>query len=496
MILSKNIISELNAANVSLPSAENFDYPEKVIQFGTGVLLRGLPDFIIHQANQAGEFKGRILVVQSTGAGAVESFAKQDNLYTLAINGLDGGEIREEFVLINAISRVCAASSQWEEILKSAESDDMQILISNTTEVGIVASADTVQEMPPSSFPGKVCAYLYRRYKHFNGDPSKGMVILPTELIDNNGKQLKKFVLEVADRSGIEADFLNWLETANDFCDTLVDRIVPGKLNAEQQTKAQQTLGYEDDLMIMAEPYYLWAISCNNERTANKLSFAEQHASVHLVPSIKNFKEIKLRLLNGTHTFSCAAAIIAGFKTVKEAMEDNTFRRFVSSLTEEIISCMDDPDLNKEELERFARQVLDRFANPFLEHRWESISLNYTTKMRTRNVPLLLKSKEREECPLSSMSLGFAAYVLFMRSKESAGQYIQDAYGSSITLQDDQAGKLYAYSQQGHEGLVKLLEDQELWGASLMDIPGFAEQVQRDKHAIVQNGFLNAFEEE
>ncbi len=495
MILSKNILSKLNPENVSLPAAESFDYPEKVIQFGTGVLLRGLPDFIIHQANQAGEFKGRILVVQSTGAGAVDSFAKQDNLYTLAINGLDAGKIREDYLIINAISRVCAASVQWEEILKSAESEDMQILISNTTEVGIVASNDTIQDMPPSSFPGKVCAYLQHRYQYFKGDPSKGMVILPTELIDNNGSQLKKYVLEVAERSGLAADFLTWLATANDFCDTLVDRIVPGKLNAQQQIKAQHSLGYVDDLMIMAEPYYLWAISCNNERTANKLSFVKQHATVHLVPSIKNFKEIKLRLLNGTHTFSCAAAIIAGFTTVKEAMANDTFRRFVYRLTQEIISCMDDPELDKKELERFASQVLDRFANPFLEHRWESISLNYTTKMRMRNVPLLLKSKELAGCPLSSMSLGFAAYLLLMRSKESAGQYIQDAYGPSITLQDDQAAKLFIYSQQGHEGLVKLLEDREIWGANLMDIPDFAEQVQRDKHAIVQNGFLKAFEE-
>ncbi|MVZ64676.1 tagaturonate reductase [Sphingobacterium sp. DK4209] len=495
MLLNKDNIGSLKVDGISLPSAESFNFPEKVIQFGTGVLLRGLPDYIVHLANQQGDFRGRILVVQSTGSGAVDSFAKQDNLYTLAVNGVEAGTIKDEYVLINSISRVCAAATQWQKILKSAENPELEVLISNTTEVGIVSSPDSVDENPPTSFPGKVCAFLFHRYQYFDGAPNKGMVILPTELIDNNGSMLKKFVLEVAERSELPEAFIQWLVMANDFCDTLVDRIVPGKLNASQQVVAEARLGYEDPLMIMAEPYYLWAISAKNQRTLDRLSFARSNKSVHLVPSIKKFKEIKLRLLNGTHTFSCAAAIIAGFATVKEAMENTSFNRFVSSLMDEIISCMDDPELEKSELKEFASQVIDRFANPFLAHRWESISLNYTSKMRMRNVPLLIKSKILSNCPLSSMTLGFAAYVLFMRSHELDGQFIQNAYGSSIVLQDDQAAKLYEYNQQGHEGLVKLLEDKELWGSSLMEIPGFAEQVQKDKQAIVQKGFLKAFEE-
>ncbi len=495
MLLNKNMISLLKIDDLRLPSTESFNFPEKVIQFGTGVLLRGLPDYIIHVANQQGDFRGRILVVQSTGSGAVEAFTKQDNLYTLAVNGIEAGTIKDDYILINSISRVCAAATQWQEVLKAAENPELDVIISNTTEVGIVASTDSVDENPPTSFPGKVCAFLFHRYQYFNGAPNKGMVILPTELIDNNGSMLKKFVLEVAERSALPEAFIQWLVMANDFCDTLVDRIVPGKLNASQQVLAESRLGYEDPLMIMAEPYYLWAITAKNQRTFDRLSFAKANKSVHLVPSIKKFKEIKLRLLNGTHTLSCAAAIIAGFVTVKEAMENTSFNRFVSSLTDEIISCMDDPALEKSELKEFANQVIDRFANPFLAHRWESIALNYTSKMRMRNVPLLLKSQVLSNSPLPSMTLGFAAYLLFMRSHESNGQFIQNAYGSSIVLQDDQAAKLYEYNQQGQEGLVKLLADKELWGSSLMEIPGFAEQVQKDMQAIVQKGFLTAFEE-
>lgn len=493
MFLNKKNLAAIGQTKASMPSEKSFTFPERIIQFGTGVLLRGLPDHIIHQANQDGSYDGRIVVVQSTGTAAVAEFAKQDNLYTLCVKGLQDGQEVEQYELINVISRVCAASTQWQDILALAASPDLEVLISNTTEVGITAGTDLITDQPPQTFPTKVCAFLYQRYQAFQGAADKGLVILPTELISNNGQELKKYVLEAANRSGLETGFIDWIEQANDFCDTLVDRIVPGKLPAAEQASTSALLGYEDNLMIMAEPYYLWAISCNQDRVKEKLRFAANQAQVHVVPSIEKFKEIKLRLLNGTHTFSCAPAILAGFSTVKEALQNTEFKAFVSGLMEEIIRCMQGPAFADSELQDFAKQVLDRFGNPNLEHRWASISLNFTSKMRMRNVPLLEASVQREGKVLPCMLLGFAAYVLFMHSKEEGGQFIQEGYGERIVLQDESAAAVLGYLQQADQGILSLLQDSSLWGVDLSTFPGFAAQVQEAIAEIEKHGFLQAF---
>src|SRR5690606_14713076 len=248
-----------------------------------------------------------------------DEFAEQQGLYTLCIKGIEEGQEVVRYSINNAISRVLSASKDWETILEAAHNPEMQIVFSNTTEVGIVLSNDKITDNPPASFPGKLLAFLYERYRHFKGDTTKGLVILPTELISDNATKLKKILHSLAAQNNLEKDFLAWLDEANDFCNTLVDRIVPGRLPKEEQQQTEQELGYQDQLMIMAEPFRLWAIETGSQRVKQILSFAEVDSSVVLVPSIDKFKEIKLRLLNGTHTLSCAAALWSGFITVKEA---------------------------------------------------------------------------------------------------------------------------------------------------------------------------------
>src|SRR5690606_9493894 len=215
------------------------------------------------------------------------------------------GVIVEKYTINNCISRVLSAKGAWEKVLEAAHQPELQIVVSNTTEAGIVPDYCDVSAMPPSTFPGKLLALLYRRYTIFQGDGRYGMVILPTELITDNGDKLKQIILDLAEENGLDAAFKNWLENANYFCNTLVDRIVVGMSPATASNNLGSALPYEDKLMIMTEPFRLWAIETDSERVKDILSFAPADHGVILAPSIEKFKQLKLRILNGSHTLSC-----------------------------------------------------------------------------------------------------------------------------------------------------------------------------------------------
>jgi len=395
-------------------------HPEKVLQFGTGVLLRGLPDYFIEKANRAGLFGGSIAIVKSTDSGGTNKFEQQDNLYTLHIKGLEKGEDVQEVLLVSAISRVITAANNWAAVLDIARNPEVETVISNTTEVGIVLDEqDDIHASPPASFPGKLTAVLLERFRAFNGARDKGMVILPTELIDKNGVVLRDVVIALAERHRLEADFINWLKNSNHFCNTLVDRIVPGSLSIPEQKQAESQLGYKDELAIMAEPFCLWAIESLHPRVSEVLSFAQVDKRMVITPDIQKFKELKLRLLNGSHTFSCGLAILAGFDTVKEAMADPVFSKYVKHVMhQEIIPTLRDVNIVKEEASEFADHVIDRFGNPYLHHQWQSISTNYTSKMQMRNLPTIARYVQRYNEVPSYMALGFAGYLQFMQTTD------------------------------------------------------------------------------
>jgi len=228
MILSRYTLKNISSEVTEIPAEAMFELPERVLQFGTGVLLRGLPDYFINKANQQGVFNGRIVVVKSTSKGDSSAFEKQDSLYTLCVRGLQNGEKIEENIINSSISRVLCANEEWEQILECAHNQSMKVIISNTTEVGIQLVNDDIRRHPPVSFPGKLLSFLYERYHAFNGSKQSGMVIIPTELIPDNGKVLESIVLELAHLNGLEDAFIEWLECCNHFCNSLVDRIVPG----------------------------------------------------------------------------------------------------------------------------------------------------------------------------------------------------------------------------------------------------------------------------
>ncbi|RYY17245.1 MAG: altronate oxidoreductase, partial [Cytophagaceae bacterium] len=267
-------------AAVSLPDAALLALPEKVLQFGTGVLLRGLPDFLIDQANRQGLFNGRVVVVKSTSGGDVAAFERQQGLYTVCVRGIEDEQPVHENVVCAAISRVLVARTDWAEVLRVAASPELQVVVSNTTEVGIVLDAsDDVYAQPPRSFPGKLLAVLLARYEAFGGAADKGLVIVPTELVSDNGTQLRAILHELAAHQHLSAEFRRWLAEANTVCNSLVDRIVPGAPDAAAHAALTQELGYEDELLIMSEAYRLWAIE-GNERVRQVLSFEQADAGV------------------------------------------------------------------------------------------------------------------------------------------------------------------------------------------------------------------------
>lgn len=474
MILNKENLKNINGDKVTKPTAEILALPEKVIQFGTGVLLRGLPDYFIDKANQKGIFNGRVLVVKSTSRGGADEFAQQDNLYTLCVKGVEDGISVEENSINASISRVLSASQDWAEIIKAAHQPEMQVVISNTTEVGIVRSEDKITDNPPQSYPGKLLAFLHERYKAFNGSAESGMVIVPTELISDNADKLKDILLDLAIQNKLGWDFENWLKTANHFCKTLVDRIVPGKLPEAEQKAIENELGYEDGLMIMAEPFRLWAIESANEKVREILSFAKADKGIFIVPSIDKFKELKLRLLNGTHTISCGLAILAGFNTVKEAMADEDFANHVLKLMkEEIAPAVVNEDITYDEALAFAESVIDRFSNPFLEHQWQAITLNFTSKMQMRNIPLIRKYYALKNDVPQLTALGVAAYILFMNVAKDGGNYVASANRKTYPVQDEFAEILSDYWKNPETVVDNTLGDRRLWGKNLNNYPGF-----------------------
>ncbi|WP_461115446.1 tagaturonate reductase [Spirosoma jeollabukense] len=478
---------------VNLPSAQLQDLPEKVLQFGTGVLLRGLPDYLIDKANRQGIFNGRIVVVKSTDGGDMTAFARQDNLYTLCIRGVDNRQLIEENVICSAISRVLSAKQDWDEVLRVATSPDLQLVISNTTEMGIQLVEEAIQQAPPESFPGKLLAVLYARYQAFNGDPTKGLVIVPTELIPENGTKLAAILRELAHRNKLEPAFISWLEKANTCCNSLVDRIVPGRPDTATYQALTEQLGYEDELLTVSEVYALWAIE-GNKHVQTVLSFHRADERVIIRPNIDQFRELKLRLLNGTHTLSCGLAFLSGFDTVREAMDDEVLSAFMSSvmlgeLIPGIPYAVDD-----KVAQRFGFQVLDRFRNPYIEHRWLAITMQYSAKMQMRNIPTLLHYyKKLDSVTPRYVSIGFAAYLLFMRAvRQESGTWFGERDGETYPIHDAQAAyfaDLWARLIPS-EVATTVLRNTALWGHDLSQLPGFADSVSTYLADMLENGVV------
>jgi tagaturonate reductase len=496
MKLSRYTLKNISPEKVIVPDGEFFDLPEKVLQFGTGRLLRGLPDYFIDKANSMDIFNGRIVVVKTTSRGDAAAFDRQDGLYTLCERGIDDGETVEENIIISSVSRVFIAQNDWTEILECAHNEDMKIIISNTTEVGIQLVNDDIRRHPPVSFPGKLLAFLYERFIAFGGSEDSGFVIVPTELIPENGKKLESIVLELAHLNSLEDEFMEWLEKCNYFCNSLVDRIVTGMPDEKIKNEIENELGYKDDLMIVSEVYNLWAIE-GDEKIKSILSFAEADDGVVIEPDIDLHRELKLRLLNGTHTLCCGVSFFAGYQIVQEAMEDEMISSFIKDLMRNEITPSIPFEIDDDTKQIFISKVLDRFRNPHINHYWKNIALNYSSKMMVRCIPLLLNHYQKNETVPQLFAFGFASYLYFMKAvKQDGKEFFGELNGKFYLIDDNFAAKFYLLWKNNpvEEVVKKTLKDVSLWEEDISHLPGFQETVTNYLNSIIHDGMKATLE--
>lgn len=455
------------------------DHGERVLQFGTGAFLRGLPDAVVDEANRAGRFDGRVVMVGSTGSGRAQALGDQDGLYTLCVRGLRDGEPVDETHVVTAVSRALASASEWEAVLDLARDPALCLVISNTTEVGITDDPDDRRDLdPPRSFPAKLAAVLAARAEALDYRPDAGLVVLPCELIEGNGDRLRQIVETHAERWGLGDQFGAWLRASVTFCNTLVDRIVPG--TPDDPSDLYERLGYRDDLLTVAEPYRLWVIEMAKE-DEGRLPLVGLDGIV-LTDDLAPYRVRKVRILNGGHTATVPTAILCGLETVREAVEDPVVGSFIRRvILNEIVPSL---DVDREEAEAFAHEVLDRFANPFIRHELLDITFQQTTKLGVRVVPSVLSytAKRGEAPPL--LAFGVAAFLASTRP--GALPETRPADDADSAWRARWAG----INRAEEDALRKFARDavSTVWGPDLLAVDGFGDHVADALVAIERDG--------
>jgi tagaturonate reductase len=482
-------------------SVNSAAFPEKVLQFGEGNFLRGFCDWMIDQMNRKGLFQGRIVVVQPIEQGLADLLNERNGEYHLGIRGLQQGELVDDLSNITAISRAINPYRNFDEYLACAENPELRYIISNTTESGIAyAAGEKADARPPVSFPAKLTVFFYHRYKHFQGAMDKGFVVLPCELIERNGDQLKEIMVRLAQEWGLEQAFIEWIEKANKFTNTLVDRIVTG-YPKDEIAQFEQRLGFKDPLLDTAEPFHLWVIE-GDTNLANELPLVEAGLNVIWTNDMTPYRTRKVRILNGAHTMTVLGAYLAGKDTVKECMDDEMISAFMKNgLYNEIIPTL---DLSKEELESFASAVLERFANPFIKHYLLSIALNSVSKFKTRLLPSITEYSRRTGKAPRVLGFSLAALLAFYRGTEiKDGALIGTRGAETYRIQDDAAylewfQKHWAACDNSLEAIREFtaaaLSNTVFWGEDLTMIEGFLDIVSSDLHQIVTIGAKEAMQ--
>jgi tagaturonate reductase len=392
--------------------------------------------------------------------------------------------------VIASVSRALAATSEWDAVLRAAESAAVDLIFSNTTEVGNVLDEDDARagagEESPRSFPGKLARVLLHRARHFQYDPARAPVVIPCELIEDNGDRLRDIVTMLAERWALEPQFVSWLGRVT-FCNTLVDRIVPGAPSGEQARELDETLGYDDAMLTVCEPYRLFAIQGDDALRA-RLAFADADPGIIVAEDIAPYRERKVRLLNGAHTSFVSLALLAGCTTVREAVEHPVIGAFLRTvLFDEIV-----PSVSVPGAADFARDVIARFANPYLHHALWDITLQGTAKFRVRLVPTILAYARRTGQAPRALALGFAGHLAFQRGEMQAERRAAGATvppdGASETMRT-----LWSSTSDADLFFVgDVCARDDLWGADLSAVPGFVDAVSEHLTRIRRDGAVAA----
>jgi tagaturonate reductase len=445
------------------------EFPERVLQFGTGRFIRAFADYFIHRANAAGMFHGSIVCIQSTGAERADALNAQDGRFHLWTRGVEAGETRDTIEEITSISRVIPAGLAWNQALDCARNPDIDLIVSNASEIAVVFDEDDRRDAdPPRSFPGKLTAVLYARATAFSFAEDAGVVILPCELVEANGDALREIVLQLASAWSLGPEFLEWVRSCVLFCNTLVDRIVTGRPPANHLAEARERIGHDDPMLAVTEPYRLWAIEGNTTLRA-RLGFVQADEGIVVEEDITPYRERKIRLLNGGHTLTVPLGMLYGNATVLDNMRHPLTGRFIEALLREEIG----PTLPVEPdtVEPYIKQVLDRWNNPFLEHQLADIAWQSTSKMRHRVVPTILRYYRQFSHAPPHLARGFAAFLVLARPGfEIDDDRIDPIRAAWATRASDDPVTI--------RGLVDTVcSDEDLWGFDLSRLEGFSEAV-------------------
>ncbi|MFY0481402.1 tagaturonate reductase [Flavobacterium sp. PLA-1-15] len=460
--------------------------PIKVVQFGEGNFLRAFVDYAFQVLNKKVDFNAGVAVVQPLEGGLVHLLNEQDGLYTLFLNGIKKGEKIQEIEVIDNIVKGINPYTEFDQFLALAKEEELEFVISNTTEAGIeFIDSDTMDMTPPKAFPARLAVLLHERYHHFNGDNAKGLTIIPCELINYNADTLKSILLQYADLWKLEEGFKNWLETACTFHNTLVDRIVPGYPRNEIE-EYNSKIDYEDNLIVTAEPFFLWVIE-GDEKLKAKLPFDKTNLDVKIVSDMQPYRTRKVRILNGAHTAMVPFSILYGNETVKESVDDEFTGDFVNKVIfDEINPTL---DMDQSELNQFAEEVLDRFRNPFIKHQLSDIALNSISKFKVRVLPSLLKYVELNQKLPIYLTFSLACTIRFYQGEWN---------GNALPIKDNQEiadAFKEAWSSNNSEKVTKeILANTEFWDEDLNEVKGLTEAVILALNEIESNGIEKGFE--
>lgn len=467
------MLKELSSRTATKPTR-----PIKVLQFGEGNFLRAFADWMIDLMNEQTDFNGSIQVVQPLPQGMVGLLNAQDCLYHVALNGIQQGKPFSSTRLITSVAEAINPFEHAEAFIEISKNPDLQFVISNTTESGIAYdNSDTDMLVLAKSFPGKVTQLLWLRFNHFKGAADKALYFMPCELIEKNADTLRQVILQYIELWNLSHAFKQWVLDHNIFCNTLVDRIVPG-FPKDTINEIQQSIGYADKLVVTAEPFHLWVIEAP-EVVQKAFPADKAGLQVKFVPDLTPYRTRKVRILNGAHTALVPVAYLRGLRTVKESVDDPTTGAFIrEAIFEEIIPTL---DLPANELEQFANDVIERFQNPFIKHELASIALNSISKFKVRVLPSLLQYQSITGRLPKRLVLSLTALILFYKG---AWNDVPTPVNDSPEIIDFFKT---AWKEPTFEKVVtKVLSNVSFWGTDLTRINGLVAGVVGGKELLEQ----------
>ena len=467
--------------------------PIKVVQFGEGNFLRGFVDYMIDIANESGKFDGDIVLIKPIEFGSLDMFHEQDCQYTVSLRGIVDGEAKVLNRVITSVADAVDTYKEYEKYMDLAKIDTLRFVVSNTTEAGIVFDdTDKFDAEPPKTFPGKLTKFLYERYKYFNGAADKGLVMLPVELIDDNGIMLKKCVMQLIALWGLEDGFKTWVDEACIFTSTLVDRIITGYPRDEVES-IWESLGYEDRILVTGEPFALWVIESDRD-ISKEFPLPDAGMPVIFTDNQKPYKQRKVRILNGAHTSFVLASYLAGNDIVLESMQDEDVKSFMmKTIFDEVIPTLTLPE---KELKDFAEAVITRFNNPYVKHALLSISLNSVSKWRARCMPSFLGYVEKYGKLPAHLTFSIAALMAFYTGTEIRDKaLVGHRSGEEYQILDDMKVLEFFRDNSGKDTgdfVTAYLSNEDFHGQDLTKVEGLVDAVSAYLDDIKANGMRAA----